>query len=81
VVVANIFLSKSKKTVKIISTEGCLIGIARRSELNDLLAEKLSHVNVCLFQDSPFQEPLGELKPVNPDALSFVVKPFRTSEA
>jgi hypothetical protein len=50
VIVANIYLSKSKKTVKILDLEGRLLGIALRDEILDMLDGKLGHVNVVLYR-------------------------------
>jgi hypothetical protein len=47
VIVANIYPSKSQKTIKILDLESHLLGIALRTEILDLLAGKLDHVNVC----------------------------------
>jgi hypothetical protein len=51
IVVANIYLSKSKKTVRSLDLEGYLSGIARRDETLALLAGKIGHVNVVVFRE------------------------------
>lgn len=50
VVVANIVLSKSMQTVKIINLDGRLLGIAKRDEILELLDGKIDHVNVVLYR-------------------------------
>jgi len=51
VIVANIYLSKKKQTLKILDLNGKLCGIFRRNDILDLLAGKLDHVNVVLFRN------------------------------
>jgi hypothetical protein len=50
IIVANIYLSKKKKTVKILDLDGHLLGIALRDEILALLAGKISHVNVVIYR-------------------------------
>ena len=56
IVVANIFPSKSRYTIKIVDLSGHLLGIALREEILALLDGKLDHVNVVLYR-------VGETKP------------------
>jgi hypothetical protein len=64
VIVANIFESKSRQTIKIIDLSGHLLGIALRDEILDLLAGYRDHVNVVLFRI-----PL-EVKTADPDKIT-----------
>jgi hypothetical protein len=51
IAVANFVLCKSKQTIKLIDLEGNLLGIAKRTEILDLLAGKRDHVNVVLYRE------------------------------
>jgi hypothetical protein len=51
IIVANLYPSKSKKTLKILDLTGHLVGIALRYEIIELLDGKRNHVNVVLFRD------------------------------
>lgn len=53
VIAYNIYLSKSRQTIKIIDLEGHLLGIAICDEILDLLAGKISHVNVVRYRSNP----------------------------
>ena len=68
VVVANIYPSKSKKTIKILDLEGHLLGIALRDEIIQLLNGYLDHANIVIYRcDSP-QTPL-EGKAAEPEKI------------
>ena len=56
IVVANIYLSKKTRTLKVLNLNGKPYGIFRRNEIHDLLAGKLDRVNIVLFRNEPNEE-------------------------
>lgn len=66
VIVANIYLSRSKQSVKIIDLQGNFIGIANRNEILDLFTGHRDHVNIVVYRCS--QTPL-EVKTAEPEKI------------
>ena len=60
VIVANIYLSKSKQTLKILDLNGHLCGIFRRNDILDLFTGKINHVNVVLYRCEETKQPTVE---------------------